>query len=696
MSDVDIKTYAKSLNVACLIEKEECGEEKLTEIGQSVLLGYREDKQSMAEWLDDICRIEELAGLKAVRKSTPLPNSANVKLPLITKACYEYVSRVSPEIIKDGSVVQTQIIGPKTEEKVKQSNNCVTYMNWQLLYANTDWTDQLDTLLFRTALIGFMCKKTFYDDVEERIKQIICDPKDLIVNMDIKSIQEAPRVSHVLRCYMNELVQGANTGDEDCSVYLESAVDELREQYKEDKLNCVIELIEQCTYLDLDEDGYKEPYIVTVRADNGKVLRIVARFDKDDVKMRKGKVRCIEPIEIYEDYHFLPNPNGKFISVGFGILLLYITETCNSSLNQLLDSGQLANMKGGYMDARFKVVSDGNSLHDPGEFKKVKIDAHVGGLKDGVLPIEFGEPSTVMFSLLNLLIEVARDLSSSTQINNGTQSSENAKTGATQLLMQSGEKLFGFINTKFYRSLTKELRHIFDLNARYLSPQDYYDVLEDRTAVQREDFDKTKINIIPVADPNLASKQQRLQEAAFVQQYVLSGLPADPLKAAKFILDRVNIPGVIDILPVPDEGQQKPDPTMLKLQAEIEESGQKLSLEGRKADQADKQMMINAMLAEAQIKKLECECVALLAKAESEDAKLQLQDYQLQLQAISKKIDTEMNVASMLKDNKNQEADRQQERDLSQVEVPTNEEEGAAGVPGALGSEGATGVDPTA
>jgi hypothetical protein len=46
------------------------------------------------------------------------------------------------------------------------------------------------------------------------------------------------------------------------------------------------EFIEQHTYLDLDDDGYREPYMVTFHRKSGKIVRITARFDEDTIYTR--------------------------------------------------------------------------------------------------------------------------------------------------------------------------------------------------------------------------------------------------------------------------------------------------------------------------------------------------------------------------------------------------------------------------
>lgn len=672
MSVKMLKGFTRSVNIAS-----ELSEEQLNKIGQQVLLGFNEDERSNAEWLGDIKMIEELASLKSAKKNQPLPNSANIKLPLITKACYEYASRVHPELVKDDKIVKPRILGREKDEfKKLQAQRACEYMNYQLILKNSIWQQQVIKLLVRLALIGFICQKTYYDPVRKQLKYVICKPEELIINAEAPSLEEAPRISHVLHWRLNDLVEYSNSVENDVPVFLKEPVQALVDQFRDDSLNREIDGIEQCTYLDLDEDGYAEPYIVTVLKSSGKVFRIVAQFEEEDIYSKgKDEVCYINKEEVYEDFHFLPNPKGSFQSVGFGILLLHLNESSNSIMNALIDAGQLSNMKGGYMDARLKMINTGNSLHDPGEFKLVKVMAGAT-LKEGILPIQYGEPSSVLHQLLGLLLDVARDLTASAEINNGTQSSENAKTGATLALQAEGKKISSSINKSFYTSLNKFFKHVFRINAKYGDQDEYMEILDDPMANIKKDFDLKKIDIMPVADPNLASDQQKYAEAAAIQQ--LMALPGiDPIKATKLILQRVNIPGIDSIL-ADEKTTQQPNIELLKFQAETEGHAQELNIRGHELELKEKDLLIKAHLAEAQIAKMKADAILDFAKAESLKTNDTLKDYQLQLDAIDTKIQAGMGFAQMQHQQGMQQTDQAHQQDLAAQQRQHEAEQNAA------------------
>ncbi|NHX34015.1 co-chaperone GroES, partial [Escherichia coli] len=87
---------------------------------------------------------------------------------------------------------------------------------------------------------------------------------------------------------------------------------------------------------------------------NQRVCRIVARFDEDTVHMitgglNKGMVERIEPIQYFTKFSFIPDFEGKFYDYGFGRLLYAINEAVNTTINELLDAGALANLQSGFV-----------------------------------------------------------------------------------------------------------------------------------------------------------------------------------------------------------------------------------------------------------------------------------------------------------------------------------------------------------
>lgn len=658
MSDL-LKKYA-SLDNIC----PELDEDKLLKIGQNVLLGYEEDLKSSQEWLDEVKKVEELVSLVSKKKTRPLPNSANIKYPLITKACIEFSSRTAPEIVRDGKVVKGHVLGKDIDgTKFEQAERVCDYMNYQLMFENPDWQLSLEKLLYQLALVGFVCKKSYYDPIKDQIKSELCEYKDLIINSSVICLEDAPRISHIIKVRLNDLISAVRS-----DLFNKEPVDELMETLSDKDLNPEIVLIEQHTFLDLDEDDYAEPYIVTSLKDNGKVLRIAPRFISKDIKIKNSKVRLIKPQHYFTDFHFLVSPKGKFQSVGFGILMLHLNESINTLMNQLTDAGQLANMQSGYIDARLKEVEGDGSDLAPGEWRRMKAMAGVT-LKEGVMPIVYKEPSNVLFSMLGMIIDSSKELANSTELMNGASSPENAKSGAVMAMIDQGLKMFTAIQNRVYRSLTNEYRKIFTLNRLYLDPQKYINVVDDELAVFQKDFDEDRVDILPVADPNLSSEVQRIARYQVLLQLInLPGMKPDMV--TKRLVQALNIPNPDELLFSDQEKAKQPPPfEVVKLQSEMEGNAHELELKNRAADQKDKELALKAAEVQCNLLVMKSTAILNLAKAEAAEAGTQMQDYQNQMDMLYKQIDVTMELGKQTHERLIQQEDMQHQKEMQAQEI---------------------------
>lgn len=642
-----LKEFTSMTNIADeadLSTDTESHENVVRKIGFKVSEGYKNDLGSMGEWLSNIKKVEELASMYATKKNTPLPNSANIKFPLITKAAYEFSSRTYPEIIKDGQVVKGRVIGEDLFDiKEEQCENVSDYMNYQLLFEDDEWEMELDVLLNRLPLVGFLCKKSYFCPVKKKIKSVLCDPYDLIIDCDVKNLSDARRISHVLHYRLNDIIERVNAG-----IFCSEPVDKLKERQQSSDLDPKIKVIEQHTFLDLDNDSYSEPYIATILEETGELLRLAPRFDKEDVIIDAGEFQYINARQYFTDYHFLVCPRGKFQSVGFGILMLHLNETINSVFNQLIDAGQLANLQGGYKDARLKNMGSGDSLHDPGEWKTVQAMAGVT-LKDGMFPINYKEPSEVLFKLLALMIQTGKDLSSSTEVMTGATSADNAKTGAVQALQAQGLKVFTSIQRRIYRSLTGEFNKIYRLNAEFLNPKEYFHILGKKRAVEREDFDIKHIHIIPVADPNLSSEYQRTQRNQLL--LAAQALPGvNKIEVTKLLLTNpvIGIP-VEKLMMTPQEIQQSSmNPDLIKIQGDLHSMAEDKKLKAEEIEVAQFEAKIKWFLAESQIIKDKAHSMLMIAQAQAQQDNGKMKEYQLQLDTLTAHLDAVRDAATFM------------------------------------------------
>lgn len=624
-----LKQLIESKNIAELLP-----EEKLQEIGMRVFTGYVEDKVTQREWINNVDDAQRLAKLVREPKNTPLPNSANIKFPLITNACYQFAARTYPEIVQDGKVVKCEVIGEGKDEEMlmAKAHRISIHMSYQLIGPDNDWEAGMDKLLTVLPNIGFLIKKTYYDPIRKKNVSLVCNYKDIVLRNgnDIATLDDLRRITHDLYVHVNDLVECAREG-----IYLPHIVDEIIHRQGPNISDDSIVLHEQHRYLDLDGDGYEEPYIVTTEDGTNKVLRIVARYDEDDIDLDiHGKVKCITAIQFFTDFHFLRSTDGSFMSVGFGTLMLHLNETVNTILNQLIDAGSLANMQGGFIDSRLKLLG-GQQQQDPGQWNRIK--GVVGQtLKDGVLPIQYKEPSNVLFQLLGMLIEAGKELSSSTQVMDGTANPQNVPATTIMALVEQGMKVFNGIQRRMYGSLKLEYQKLFRLNAKYLNPIEESEVVG--VDINQDDYKSKSVRVIPIADPNLASDAQRMAKVQFLMSLLQQPALAQHLNVNEVLMrafTSVNMPNIQALINQQPPG---PDPKMIQAQAHAQKVQNDTELKQRQQALKEKQFVAALATQDAKIKEMQAKAVSLIATAGKAQHDAGMNEFKVQAQALNDKI----------------------------------------------------------
>lgn len=533
-------------------------EQQLAEIGAQVIRGYEIDEESRSEWLETAEKALAIAKQKRESKNHPWPGASNIKFPLITKAAIDYAARTLPQIIQHDKIVKAYVMGEDPQgEKERRGNRVSNYMSYQLLQENDDWEDGMDKLLQILPVLGTVFKKTYYDLLEGRPVSELCIPDKICVNYAVQSLERARRITHILEFFENDIVERIRGG-----LYRDISLDRLINNEELD-IDAPIEILEQHCYLDLDEDGYKEPYIVTVHADSGEVLRIVHRVKS--IEREGKKIQRIVPFHYFTDYHFIRSPDGGFYSMGFGTLLLPLNSAINTLINQLVDSGTLNNVQGGFIGRGLR-LKNGEFRYKMGEWKV--LDAASGtDLQKNIFPMPTKEPSQTLFNLLGALIEVGKDLTANTDMLSGKQAAQNVSQGTVAALIEQGVKIFTAINKRLYRSLKKEYEKLFEINSQFLKDKDYRRALDDPNAKVSIDFNSDDLDIMPVADPNMSSAGQKLVKS----QAILNTPGVDPYAAAMYQLESLQLSqSEIGRLLPPPNPNGPPPPEVVKIMAETE------------------------------------------------------------------------------------------------------------------------------
>ena len=561
-----IEKILASSNIA-----EELPDNDLESIGNYVWEGYDTDKQSREEWEDNVDEWTRLALQAKDDKTFPWVNASNVKYPLITTAAIQFSARAYPALVPGTAPVRGRVVGFDTDgSKLDRAVRVGKHMSYQLLEQMEDWEEEMDRLLFALPIVGCMFKKTYFDPVKGRNVSEVVYPKEVVVNYWAKTVEDAERITHCLQMTDNDIYERIEGGvyldqdiEKDSSLFVDSekVTEEVTGVQKPESDDSTLPyyILESHCYLDIDGDGYKEPYVVTIDAASKKVLRIVARFTQEEVTYStSGKLIRIAPLSYFTKFSFIPSPDGSFYDIGFGVLLGPINETVNTVVNQLLDAGTLSNMQSGFISRGIR-IKGGDKAFKPGEWKYVNT---VGDdLRKGLVPLPVREPSQVLFSLLNMMIESGEKLSSVTDMMQGNIPGQNTKATVAMAALEQGMKVFSSIHKRTHRSLTKEYKKLYKLNAVYLNEEEYFTILdigqEKGAVVARADYNAEDVDVVPTSDPNVATEQQRLAKVQALTELLQMGT-INPQVFTKRFLEATEQPNIDELMKMP-EPQPNPE-----------------------------------------------------------------------------------------------------------------------------------------
>ena len=614
-------------------------------IASEVLDGYSLDKTSRADWEDNIDEWTKLALQVAETKSFPWPNAANVKYPLLTTAAMQFSARAYPALVPGHQAVRGRVIGFDYDgSKLERSIRVGKHMSYQLFEEMDDWEEQMDRLLFALPILGCMFKKSYYSSIKQHNISEVVYPKELVVNYWATSLEDAPRITHILNLSENDVYERVKEGtflDEELEKSSNADTNNPHNvgldavgvvaQSSEDG-STPYEILEQHCWIDLDGDGYKEPYIATVDSGSEKLLRLVARFDEEDVLYADdGDIWRIEPTHYFTKFSFVPSPDGGFYDVGFGTLLGPINETVNTIINQLLDAGTLSNMQGGFIAKGIRIKGGDRSFR-PGEWKYANSTGD--DLRKGIVPMPTRDPSQVLFSLLGMMIEAGEKLSSVTDMLMGNIPGQNTKATVAMAAIEEGMKVFSSIYKRVHRSLSKEYKKLFSLNAKFLPEESYFTILdvgqEAAAQIGRTDYDEDNVDIVPSSDPNVATEQQRLAKVEALLQLLQMGT-INVQEVTRRYLEATEQPNIEALMKVPPP---QPNPEvefeMKKFEDESQRAWATLELEQRR---------------------MEADSLLKLAQAENLEEGRQLEMYKTELKTL---VDRESIITNRVKNANNQ------------------------------------------
>ena len=640
----DINELVYEPNIANLLSKDD-----LETIGMQVVKDFDNDLLSRNSWEKRTEASLKLALQVVENKNFPWANASNVKFPLITIAALQYHARSYPVLIDNDLPVKCRVVGEdKDGLRTLRATRVEQHMSYQLLEEDEDWESEMDKVLITQPIIGCAFKKTYYDPIRKHNISENVLAKDLVVNYWTKSLETANRVTHVLQMSKNEIYERTARG-----LWLEGVSEGRQQQYSsiamgnglqslQDKAQGMqppepndsstpTEILEQHCHIDFDGDGYAEPYIVYVRRDNKKVARIVARYTQNDIERNESNdVLSIRAEQYFTKYPFIPSPDGGFYDLGFGVLLGPLNESINTIINQLVDAGTMANTAGGFLSRGIK-LRGGNYTFNPMEWKHV--DTTGDDLRKGIVPLPVREPSQVMFTLLNLLINYGERIGGSVDILSGQNPGQNTPAETTRTMAEQGMKVFNGIFKRTHRSLKQEFRKLYRLNQIFVSENTPY--VSDSTGsgmVLASDYEGPVTDVMPTSDPSITSEAQRINQASAIASRVAAtpGL-YNRYEAEYAFLKALKVTNIDRLLPDPNGPNAVPAPVNPKLQIEQLKVQAKQASDQLTMKIALLKLMGEAELDQAQIQKLQAEVEEIKIGIVTEGERMRIQEINMQI-----------------------------------------------------------------
>ena len=500
-------------------------DEVLSPIGNELYDNYVDYKSGRKDWESSYTNGLELLGFKYEEKSEPFKGASGATHPVLAEAVTQFQALAYKELLPSQGPVRTQIIGTPTPDKEQQSLRVKEFMNYQIMSEMKEYESEFDQMLFYLPLTGSTFKKVYYDEMMQRTVSKFVPADDLVVPYTATSLDDAETIIHVVKMSENELRKQQVAGFYRDVELIPGQDNETDAQRKERELDGMAKgrnqpmftLLECHVNLDIEgfEDtdtqgqatGIKLPYIVTVEEASREVLSIRRNYEVGDVTRSK--------IQYFVHFKFLPGL-GFY---GFGLIHMIggLSRTATAALRSLLDAGTFSNQPSGFKMRGIKLRDEAQPLQ-PGEFRDV--DAPGGNLRDAFMPLPFKEPSQTLLQLMGVVVGAGQRFASIADLQVG-EGNQQAAVGTTVAMLERGSRTMSAIHKRLYASMRREFSLMARVFKLYLPPVYPYDVVGGQRQIKQNDFDD-RIDILPVADPNIFSQTQRISLAQTEMQLAAS------------------------------------------------------------------------------------------------------------------------------------------------------------------------------
>jgi hypothetical protein len=547
-------------------------EDVLEPLGSELKNNYMDYKMSRKDWEKSYTDGLDLLGFKYENRTEPFQGASGATHPVLAEAVTQFQATAYKELLPSDGPVRTQILGVSNPGKQQQAERVKNFMNYQIMDQMTEYEPEFDSMLFHLPLAGSTFKKVYYDDLLGRAVSKFVPADDLIVPYTANSLAEAEAIIHVVKISENDLRKQQVAGfyaDVELTPPGMVVNDEVSKKEKElegtkksGKQIPMYTLLE--CHVDLDLEGFEDigpdgeptgiklPYIVTVEEGSGTVLSIRRNYAPNDPKKQR--------VQYFVHFKFLPGL-GFY---GFGLIHMIggLSRTATVALRQLLDAGTLSNLPAGFKQRGVRVRDEASPIQ-PGEFKDV--DAPGGNLREAFFPLPYKEPSATLLQLMGIVVQAGQRFAAISELQTG-EGNSNAAVGTTIALLERGSKVMSAIHKRLYNSMRNEFRLLSKVISTYLPPEYPYDVVGGARLIKQLDFDD-RIDILPVADPNIFSMSQRITLAQTQLQLATSNPQIHNLYSAyRNMYEAIGVKNIDSVLPPPAPVQPM-DPSMEHISA---------------------------------------------------------------------------------------------------------------------------------
>ena len=483
----------------------------LDTLGKELVDDFTKDIGDRKEWIQTYVDGLKLLGLKYEDRTEPWQGACGVFHPMLTESVVRFQSEGIMETFPAAGPVKTQILGDDTPVKEDAATRVREDMNYQLTEVMLEYRPEHEKLLWNLPIAGSAFKKVYYDPSLGRQVAMFIPAEDIVVPYGASNLERAERVTHVMRKTENEVLKLQEAGfysDVDLGdpTY---ELDDIEKQKAEEMGMSAIQddrfrILEM--HVDLDLKGYEHkdkkgkptgialPYVVTVEKGTQKVLAIRRNwYEGDKLHMKR---------QHFVHYQYIPG----FGFYGYGLIHLIggYAKSATMLIRQLVDAGTLSNLPGGLKSRGLRIKGDDTPIA-PGEFRDVDVPS--GSIRDNILPLPYKEPSQVLYTLFQNIVQEGRQFASAGDMKVSDMSAQ-APVGTTLAILERTLKVMGAVQARMHYSMRQEFRLLKAIIADY-TPDEYdYEPIEGSRKAKKADYDM--VAVIPVSDPNAATMAQKI------------------------------------------------------------------------------------------------------------------------------------------------------------------------------------------